>query len=197
LQVFLGLKKDLVRDAGIKDTEIFVASGYDDDAGYQAARKADVESCGYGLSLYDNLFEGYSPKGKNTINIIALQGYDPWEKFAPDYWAGNKKAYRAEKERMARVLIEKVEKKFLPGLSKAIEVMEVATPLTNIRYTRNYRGAIYGWDQTLDNSGQTRLAHKTPIENLYLAGAWTRPGHGYGAVIPSGLECFGEIVQGW
>jgi all-trans-retinol 13,14-reductase len=196
-QIFLGLKKDLVRDAGIKDTEIFVATGYDDDAGYEAARRADVESSGYGLALYDNLFEGYSPKGKNTINILTLQGYEPWEKFAPDYWAGNKKAYRAEKERMARVLIEQVEKKFLPGLSNAIEVMEVATPLTNIRYTRNYRGAIYGWDQTLDNSGQTRLPHKTPIKNLFLAGAWTRPGHGYGAVIPSGLECFGEIMKEW
>ena len=30
-----------------------------------------------------------------------------------------------------------------------------------------------------------------------LAGAWTRPGHGYGAVIPSGLECFAEIIQEW
>jgi prolycopene isomerase len=149
------------------------------------------------LTLYDNLFEGYSPKGKNTVNIIALQGYDPWEKYAPDYWNGNKTAYRAEKERMARVLIERAEKTFLPGLSKAIEVMEVGTPLTNIRYTRNYRGAVYGWDQTLDNSGQTRLPHKTPVKNLFLAGAWTRPGHGYSAVIMSGLECFGEIVQGW
>ena len=196
-QVFLGLKKDLVRDAGITDTEIFVASGYDDDAAYEAGRRADVESCGYGLTLYDNLFEGYSPKGKSTVNIIALQGYDPWEKYAPDYWNGNKTAYRAEKERMARVLIERVEKTFLPGLSKAIEVMEVGTPLTNIRYTRNHRGAVYGWDQTLDNSGQTRLPHKTPVKNLFLAGAWTRPGHGYSAVIMSGLECFGEIVQGW
>jgi len=30
-----------------------------------------------------------------------------------------------------------------------------------------------------------------------LAGAWTRPGGGYGAVIPSGLQCFGEVMQDW
>ncbi|MFH1336289.1 MAG: hypothetical protein ABII96_07200, partial [Candidatus Zixiibacteriota bacterium] len=60
-----------------------------------------------------------------------------------------------------------------------------------------YQGAIYGFDQTLENSGMNRLPHSTPIANLYLAGAWTRPGHGYGAVIPSGLECFGEIMRKW
>jgi all-trans-retinol 13,14-reductase len=74
---------------------------------------------------------------------------------------------------------------------------EIGTPLTNLRYTSNYRGAIYGWDQTLDNSMPRRLAHKTPVKNLYLAGAWTQPGHGYSAVIPSGLECFGEIMKEW
>ena len=196
-QVFLGLKKDLVRETGIKDTEIFVAEGYDPEADYQAMLAGDVERSGYGLTLYDNLFEGYSPGGKNTLNIITPQGYAPWERFAADYFQGRKDAYKTEKERLARVLVEKVEKKFLPGLSKAIEVMEVGTPLTNVRYTGNYRGAIYGFDQTMDNSGNTRLPHKTPIKNLYLAGAWTRPGHGYGAVIPSGLECFGEIMKEW
>jgi phytoene dehydrogenase-like protein len=196
-QVFLGLKKDLVRESGIEDSEIFVATGYDTDADYEAARTADIGSGGYGLTLYDNLYEGYSPDGKNTIGIVVLQGYEPWEKFAADYWAGKKAAYRAEKERMADALIAQVEARFLPGLSGAIEVKEIGTPLTNIRYTKNYRGAVYGWDQTLDNSGQTRLPHTTPVKNLYLAGAWTRPGHGYSAVIQSGLECFGEIMKAW
>jgi all-trans-retinol 13,14-reductase len=98
---------------------------------------------------------------------------------------------------MAKVMIRNVEETLLPGLSKAIEVKEIGTPLTNLRYTGNYRGAIYGWDQTLDNSGNARLPHKTPIQNLYLSGAWTRPGHGYGSVLGSGLECFGEIMKSW
>jgi phytoene dehydrogenase-like protein len=196
-QVFLGLKKDLIKEVGITDSEIFYEPGYDDEAGYKAALEADVENGGFGLTLYDNLYKGYSPQGKNTINIIALQGYDPWKKYEADYFAGKKNAYRAEKERMADVLIKKVEEKLLPGLTKAIEVKEIGTPLTNVRYTSNYRGAIYGWDQTLDNSGPRRLPYKTPIKNLYLAGAWTQPGHGYTAVIPSGLQCFGEIMKEW
>jgi prolycopene isomerase len=98
---------------------------------------------------------------------------------------------------MARVLIQRAEHAILPGLSKAIEVMEIGTPLTNLRYTGNTRGAIYGFDQTLDNSGANRLPHATPMKNLYLSGAWTRPGHGYGGVIGSGLECFTEIMKTW
>ncbi len=195
-QVFLGLKKDLVDEVGIKDTEIFFNSGYDPDEDYRHMLEADV-SGGFGLTLYDNLYKGYSPEGKNTLNILTLQGYEHWKPYEADYFKGNKTAYRAEKERMANVLIDEVEKALLPGLRKAIEVIEIGTPLTNVRYTSNYRGAIYGWDQTLNNSGQTRLSQKTPVKNLYLAGAWTRPGHGYGAVIPSGLQCFAQIVSEW
>lgn len=196
-QVFLGLKKDLVGEVGIEDSEIFYSAGYDDDATYKAFLEADVENSGYGMMLYDNVYKGYSPEGKNTVNILVLQGYDHWEKYAADYKKGNKKAYRAEKERMADILIKKVEETVLPGLSEAIEVKEIGTPLTNWRFTSNYRGAIYGWDQTLNNTGPNRMPHTTPIKNLYLAGAWTQPGHGYGAVVPSGLQCFGEIMRKW
>lgn len=195
-QVFLGLKKDLVGEVGITDTEIFCTTEYDPEAEYKAVLNAEVEG-GFGLTLYDNLYKGYSPEGKNTVNIITLQGYDHWKKYEADYFKGNKDAYRKEKERMADILIDQVEETLLPGLSDAIEVKEIGTPLTNVRFTGNYRGAIYGWDQTLDNSGQSRLPHTTPIKNLYLSGAWTKPGHGYGGVLWSGLECFGEIMQKW
>ncbi len=197
LQIFLGLKRDLVHDLGIKDSEIFYNTGYDPEADYKAALAGEINNRGFCVTLYDNIYPGYSPKGKNTINIMTLAGYDHWKSFAADYRNGHKAAYKKEKERLADLMIKEAEEVLLPGLSKAIAVKEIGTPLTNVRYTGNYRGAIYGFDQTLDNSGSQRLPHKTPVQNLYLAGAWTSPGHGYGAVIPSGLECFGEIMKEW
>jgi all-trans-retinol 13,14-reductase len=196
-QIFLGLKRDLVHELGVTDSEIFYDPAYDPEASYEAMRNADLSNPGFGVTLYDNLYRGYSPQGKNTISLLTLQGFDHWKRYEADYWKGNKRAYRAEKERMADQLIRQAENIVLPGLAKAIEVKEIGTPLTNVRYTGNYRGAVYGWDQTLDNSGARRLPHATPVKNLYLAGAWTSPGHGYGAVIPSGLECFAEIMKHW
>src|SRR5579872_154204 len=196
-QVFLGLKKDIVKAAKLPDAETFFETGYDPERSYKAAVEADLTNPGFGLMAYDNVFKGYSPQGKNTLSLITLQGYDHWKPFEKDYDNGDKAAYIAEKERMAAILIKQAERTLLPGLSKAIEVKEVATPLTNRRYTGNYRGAIYGWDQTLDNSGMRRLPQTTPIRNLYLAGAWTNPGGGYPAVMMSGLQCFGEVMKNW
>ncbi len=45
--------------------------------------------------------------------------------------------------------------------------------------------------------GIKQRSDATPIKNLYLAGAWTQPGHGYGGVMGSGLQCFGEIMKCW
>jgi all-trans-retinol 13,14-reductase len=196
-QVFLGLKTDLVGKSGLKDSEFAVETRYDPEKEFADMGTGDVETCGYGLTLYDNVLPGYSPRGKNTVTITVGQSYDYWLKHEAAYRQGRKENYRKDKERMADILVQRVEKTLLPGLRGAVEVREVATPLTNWRYTRNYRGAVYGWDQTLDNSGNRRLGHATPIKNLYLAGAWTRPGGGYGAVIPSGLECFAEIMKSW
>jgi all-trans-retinol 13,14-reductase len=196
-QVFLGLKKDLVREIGLTDSEISISPGYDIEAEFAGLDKADPETCGYGVTCYDNVVPGYSPAGKNTISFTVAQSYDYWLKHEAAYKRGDKEAYRKDTERMADVLVRRAEEKLLPGLSKAIEVRDAATPLTNWRYTRNYRGAVYGWDQTLDNSGSRRMTPNTPIKNLYLAGAWTSPGGGYSAVIPSGLACFAEIMKTW
>ncbi len=198
LLVWLGLKTDLVRKVGLKDSEIFYYPGYDHEAAYAASLAGGLTADpGYGLTLYDNVWPGASPKGKNTIGLIAAQGYDHWKTYETDYFYGNKDEYTREKLRLADILIDAAEKRFLPGLRKAIEIKEVATPLTNRRFTLNPRGAIYGWDQTVDNSGQRRFPQRTPVKSLYLAGAWTFPGHGYGACIPSGLSCFAEVMKDW
>ena len=196
--VWMGLKADPVRKVGLKESEIFYNTSYDIEADYRDIIAGGLpENPGFGLTVYDNLGPGFSPKGKNTLNIIVTQGYDYWKKYETDYFYGNKDAYTKEKTRLADILIDNVEKTLLPGLRKSIEVLEIATPLTNIRFTGHPRGAVYGWDQTVDNSGNRRFPQTTPIKNLYLAGAWTFPGHGYGACVPSGLACFAAVMQDW
>ncbi len=74
-------------------------------------------------------------------------------------------------------------------------VSEAATPLTNIRYTGNPEGAIYGYEQSMENAYMTRLDQRTPFKDLYLASASTRPGGGYQPCLGSGVDAFKVLVK--
>ena len=80
---------------------------------------------------------------------MMLSSYEPWRRFEDDYLAGRKEAYIKEKERITEELIGQAEKLAIPNLRSMIEVKEAATPLTNLRYTNNPEGAIYGYEQSL------------------------------------------------
>jgi acyl-CoA thioester hydrolase len=47
---------------------------------------------------------------------------------------------------------------------------------------------VYGFEQSLDQSGRRRLRHQTPIRDLYLVGAWTWAGGGYEGAVMSGVQ---------
>ncbi len=95
---------------------------------------------------------------------------------------------------MAARLTERVEEALLPGLANAIQVQRVFTPLSCVEISGSDRGAIYGWES---KAGTERPSRTTPINNLYLSGAWTRPGAGEVGVMWSGLGCFKDIMATW
>jgi len=72
---------------------------------------------------------------------------------------------------------------------------EISTPLTLERYTANFEGAAYGWEQSPNQVGPRRLSPRTPIENLYLAGHWTFPGGGIASVTVSGRIAAQEVLR--
>jgi prolycopene isomerase len=190
--VWLGLDRDVT--ALQPRAEISIEAG-DPEAAYAAALAGDYEGGGVGLMLYDNLLPGFSPKGRSTVSLLALAGFEPWRRFAADYEAGRKEAYEREKARVADVLIAKAERAALPDLSKMIVMREAATPLTNRRFTGNTDGAIYGFDQTPDNSFMHRLKSRTPLKGLYLASAWGEPGAGYAGALLAGKQAFKNLVE--
>jgi len=191
--VWLGLNKEL--RGKIKGYSIGISSREGVEAGYQYCMKGDVERGPFSLTIYDNLFEGYSRPGKSTLMLLFLTGYEPWRKFEIDYRAGRKKDYYKEKERWTDILIRRAEKELIPGLSSMIEVKESATPLTNWYFTRNSEGAIYGFEQAMNNSYMTRIDNRTPIKGLYLASAWGNPGGGYTGVLRAGELTFQKMME--
>ena len=94
---------------------------------------------------------------------------------------------------MAANVISRTER-ILPGLSKAIELKVLATPLTHQRYLNRFKGS-YG---PLLKPGQNILQkpqNSTSIKNLYATGDSTFPGQGVIAVTYSGVSCASYIAR--
>ena len=78
-----------------------------------------------------------------------------------------------------------------------IEIEEAATPLTNWRFTRNTNGAVYGFEQSVENAYLKRIDHRTPVKGLYLASAWCNPGGGFAGVLLAGQLAFSKVMEDW
>ena len=191
--VWLGLSREI--RGKVQGYEIFVRRDYDPEAGYRARLACDSMESSFNVTIHDNAYGGYSRPGTSTVTITTLSGYEPWRSFEADYIAGRKEAYLKKKEQIARRLIGETEKLVIPGLTSMIEVMDAATPLTNVRYTKNPEGAIYGYEQSVDNSFMTRLGNRTPFKGLYLASAWSHPGGGFEPCLFSGVEAFRALAR--
>jgi all-trans-retinol 13,14-reductase len=185
-QVFLGLDRDLVGELGIREGVVYLGEDYNLEACYRDMLRAEPGVGHLQVVIFDRLRPGCCPAGKNAISLFTLQGWAPWAPFAEPLRQGERTAY--EEEKLAQELL-------LPGLSGCIEVQRIATPLTNQRFTGNTDGAAFGYDQTPESSGDRRPPHGTPLEGLYLVGAWTTPGHGVRGTIKSGASCCREILQ--
>lgn len=182
--VWLGLDTPL----DIPDYEIDLAFSKD-PYGRIANRPKDPAKADLGVTLYDNLFKGYSPKGKSTLSIMSLCPFDHFQPFAADYFNNKKEAYNKEKQRIADTYIQRTAKALIPNLDQSIRVMEAGTPLTNQFYTGNPGGAIYGYDRNLPHLGA-----KTPVQGLYLSSAWSHGG-GYTPVMMAGRQAAKTLLQ--
>lgn len=193
--VWLGLNREL--RGKIKGFSTHVSSGQGSEIDYQSCLTGDIENQSFSVCVYDNLFEGYSVPGTSTLQVLILSGYEPWRRFESDYWADKKTGYNAEKSRWTDILIRRAEEALIPGLSSMIEVKEAATPLTNWCYTGNTEGAIYGFEQSMDNTFMNRIENRTPIKGLYLASAWGNPGGGFGGAFGGGQGAFRIMMEDW
>ena len=191
--VWLGLQVEI--GGKIPGLGVTIESGYDIETDFRNYQACDADKCPVMIALYDNYYKGYSNPGTSTLTIMILSGYEPWRRFEKDYFAGNKIEYNREKERIARTLIKRVEENVIPGLSSMIQVMEAATPLTNIRFTKNPEGAIYGYPFGVDNAYMNRVKNTTPIKGLYLSSGWGSNAGSYTGGIMNGREVYRLIMK--
>ena len=166
------------RAAGLAH-ETFFWPGFDHEHHARAAAKAEPDWLT--LTVPTLLDPGLAPRGTHAFVLTTLVPCD-----AVASW-------KERKEAMTERLIARAER-HLPGFGASLTFAEAGTPRTFERYTRNASGAIYGWELSPEQVGIGRLSLRSPIEGLYLAGHWTRPGGGVYGVVRSGIESAAAVT---
>jgi phytoene dehydrogenase-like protein len=114
-----------------------------------------------------------APPGEHAVVCKAITPYDigrPWHEV---------------KEACTKQLLDELDVVF-PGFTDGLTFVESATPLTIERFSRNVRGAIHSWEQTIKQTEGKRPLPMTPVEGLYLCSQWTSIGGSFLRAFVSG-----------
>jgi phytoene dehydrogenase-like protein len=83
----------------------------------------------------------------------------------------------------------------LPDLREHIKFMVGAPDEESRKYPLHRFGPIYGWANSIAQTGPRRLPNKTLVSGLYLAGHWTQPGSGVWTVVLSGISAARYVLD--
>jgi phytoene dehydrogenase-like protein len=127
-----------------------------------------------------------APAGK-TVVTSAIEADGP-------YWielrARDREQYKAEKARIGDAVVRALDRRF-PGLKDEVEMVDVATPATTVRYTGNWRASFEGWMPT-PGYLMKGLPRRLPgLDDFYMVGQWVQPGGG----LPTGVMTAREVLQ--
>lgn len=137
------------------------------------------------------------PPGHSNFQLMTLcpPNYQPWGvENGPT--AGTKyrrlDTYRAEKERFTEAMVVAAERVLGPFRGNIVH-LELATPLTQERYTMSTGGTPFGLARW--GKGGTRPDTGTGVAGLYVVGQSTRYGSGIAGVMVGGLACAAQILR--
>ncbi len=100
-------------------------------------------------------------------------------------------AYTKKKTEIAQHFIGLVEQYMIPGLCKHIQVMDIATPATFVRYSGSPTGSKFDMAPYPTNFGKNRLKMRTPIKNLFQP----KFSHGIWPCLQAGIQVVDMIMD--
>jgi phytoene dehydrogenase-like protein len=122
------------------------------------------------LSVLHHSFDPtMAPAGKAAVEVWYPCRYDYWQELAQD-----RGRYEAEKQRIAELTIAELDRRW-PGFRAQVEVVDVPTPATYVRYTGNWQASPDGWYITPDNMRTNPLRSLPGLAGLRMVGQWTAP----------------------
>jgi len=128
-----------------------------------------------------------SPPGTSVVTIIAFVGNErQWLGIPPDQ-------YFEKKYEFADMVLGQMEQ-ICPGFREHIEEIEVATPLTNMRYARAPGGAIGGFKHYSKDFYLFPM-NRSLIEGLHFVGAWANNPGGFHPTLMNGRAVGLDILK--
>jgi prolycopene isomerase len=181
--VFLGMDAE-PEAMGIRQATNFITETTDSDLAYATFRSLDAPKAML-FTCYDVDDPDFSPKGACQGAIVALAYAEPWLSIPTT-------SYYETKYRYAQDMLNILYKVF-PDCRHHIEEIDVATPLTHMRYLGHPGGAIYGFEQSARDS-ELFLDSSSPIEGLYHVGAFAGMG-GFQPTLMSGQSAARKVIR--
>jgi phytoene dehydrogenase-like protein len=124
-----------------------------------------------GYSLMNYCFDKtMAPEGKSVIVMRFDSPWELWKDIAPE-------EYKNEKKQIEKDAVTLLEKRY-PGISDSIEVCDVATPVTDVKYTGVWKGSYEGFMPSSKNLMDNLNPALPGLKNFYMAGQWLFPGGG-------------------
>lgn len=131
-----------------------------------------------------------SPEGKSSV-VVSF--YTKQREFWIDHRKNNRAEYRKIKSEFAEKIIEQLDKR-LGGIREFIEVVDVATPATILRYTGNWKGSAQGLMAGKNFLASVPIKSTFPgLKNFYYASHWNRPSGGLPIAVMSGRQLAQKI----
>jgi phytoene dehydrogenase-like protein len=124
-----------------------------------------------GYSLMNYSFDStMAPIGKTVIVLRFESPWDQWKDLTKEEYLTEKK--QIEKDALA------ILRKHVPDIDAYLEVIDIATPKTTVRYTGVWKGAYEGFLPTNKNISKIINMTLPKLNNFYMCGQWLFPGGG-------------------
>ena len=159
VQVAFGIKEKLVSEAPLITylQEKFTLGNLEVNHGYSIMNQSSIDPT-------------LAPEGKTTIILRFDSAWENWENLKPE-------EYEKTKEMIREKGIDILETHY-PGVREKIEVVDVSTPRTAVKYTGVWKGAYEGFLPT-GNMMKKTLKNTLPhLKSFYMVGQWMFPGGG-------------------
>lgn len=121
-----------------------------------------------------------APAGKSVITIILEADYKWWENKYND-----KSVYNSEKKRISKEITFAIQERF-PDICGRIEVIDVATPMTYVRYCNSWKGAWMSWMVSPNSKIRYHTGKFKGLKNFYQTGQWILPPGGLPVAVVTG-----------